>query len=96
MHHICVNENALAPGEPETIRQRRHLDLPLQNINKLQILMPVHDLKARVPRIALVVDHMQHQIGEAGLAVQIDRVDIGRRFRFRHLRLAISCYSLTI
>lgn len=44
--------------------QSDNLNLPFQHIDKLQIFMPVHDLKAEISRINVAIHHIQYKIGK--------------------------------
>lgn len=55
--------------------ERFNFNGSFQYIDKLQILVPVHHLKAGIPRIALVVHNFKNQIGKRRTGIQIDGME---------------------
>jgi len=64
VYHVFVDKDAAALIGPHRRIQGFKLDFTVKDINKLQILMPMHNLKAGIPRIALVIDNVKHKIWE--------------------------------
>ena len=77
MDHVLVDEDPLSRLQGHDTRQSLDLDGPLRQVGELQVLVPVHHLKARGPGVALAVDPVQHQIGEIRPGVEVDGVDEG-------------------
>ena len=75
MHDIYVDKNAISCVQHRAGVQRYDLNRTGQHIDELQILVPVHDLKARGAGIAVSVDDIQYEIGESGALIEIDGVD---------------------
>jgi len=75
MHDIFIDEYPVTRCQFQLFIQRPDFNLPLQHINELQILVPVHDQKTRIFRITAVIDDIQHQIRKTGIRIQIDRID---------------------
>ena len=76
VHHIFIDENGTPTMECYCPGQGYYLDLSFVYVDKLQILVPVHNLKSRISRITVIVRNVQHQIGKIALPIQIDRIDI--------------------
>ena len=75
MYDVFVDKNTASCVQYRARVQRYNLICAGQHIDELQILMPVHDLKARVAGIAVSVDDIQYEIGESGALIEVDRAD---------------------
>lgn len=75
MYDVFVDKNTASCVQYRARVQRYNLNCAGQHIDELQILMPVHDLKAWGAGIAVSVDNVQYKIGKTGALVEIDGVD---------------------
>ena len=99
MNHALIDKNPFPGLHGCGVVQSFYRDTPLQDIDKLDVLMPVHHLESRISRKALLVYDFQNQIGKIRACVQIDRIN--KTVVFSHdalsfFDLAISEYNLAI
>ena len=75
MDYVLVDKNTLSLLKAGAVIEGFDGDLPLKEIDKLHILVPVHNLEARISGKALLIDDLHHQIGEIRSGVQVYRID---------------------
>ena len=73
---VLVDENTVSPGDFHGFFQCLQGDFAIRHADELQVLVPVHDLKARISRDGIVVDDIEHQIGKTGITVQVGGMDV--------------------
>ena len=76
VHDVLVEKGPFPRANAEGRREGAHFDLALQHVNELQVLVPVHHLKAGVAGAGGVVHNAQHQVRKAGVQVQVDRIEV--------------------
>ena len=82
MHDVFIDEYSLAWMQRNDGFQRHNFNFPWQHIDKLQILVPVHDLKAGISRITVVVYDIEYQVWKVCVLVQVDGIDIVLLFHY--------------
>lgn len=86
---IRVDKDAFpCPGFHRFI-ERLDRDPAIRHRDELQVLMPMHHLKAGIPGSGLIVDHIQHQIRKPAPGIQIDRIDIAVFFHAENFMMTI-------
>ena len=76
VHHLLVDKDCFPCSYRKRPVQGAHLDVPGQQIKKLQIPVPVHYLKAGISGIGPVVDDVQDEVRKIRAAFQVDRLQI--------------------
>ena len=75
VYYILIDKNCFSCLYLYRIIKCLYFYYPIHYIDELQILMPVHNLKARISRIGCVVHNIKNQIGKIRVYIQIDRID---------------------
>ena len=88
MNHALIDKNPFPGLHGCGVVQSLHRDPPFQDIDKLDVLMPVHHLESRISRKALLIYDFQNQIGKICACVQINRID--KTVVFSHDTLSFS------
>ena len=76
MDNVLIQENAGSSGNCYGLLQRMQADFSTEHIDELKILMPMHHPKARRLGYAVPALYVQAQVGEIGLAVKVDGIQI--------------------
>ena len=93
MHHIFIDKDCLSRLYPNGMIECTYFNDSVQYIDKLQVLMPVHDLKSRIPRVGILAYYVKDKVRKIRVDIQIDRVDIIFLFQ---IHLPFSFGNITI
>lgn len=80
MDGVFIDECTLPAGKWKAAFQRYDLDLPGENIDELQVLMPMHDLKAGIAGIAGFVYDIENKVRKRGILIEIYGIQIALPF----------------
>ncbi|CDE52338.1 unknown [Sutterella sp. CAG:351] len=86
---IRVDKDALPCSNLHRFIECLNRDPAICHRDELQVLMPMHHLKARIPGRRLIVDHIQHQIRKPAPGIQIDGIDIAVFFHAENFMMTI-------